>query len=578
MATPTLFTDTLRRFTPASMPAPVAGALGRILHLHQLDAMYASLAAQPDPAGFAERVLRRFEVEVDVSERDLARVPREGPVLVAANHPFGLIEGLAALAILERVRPDVRILANSLLGAAPELRERIIPIDPFGDGDARRTNPRGLREAWAWLAAGGLLVVFPAGEVAHLDLRRIGIEDPRWHPTAARLLQKTGAKAVPLYFSGKNSALFQMAGLVHHRLRTALLPHELWNKRGARVEARIGHPLAARSLGADPAVITTSLRRRVYWLGRRTPRAAHSRPARVLAPIAPPAPSDWITTEIEALPPARLLAAQGPWQVWQVRQAEAPMTVREIGRLREITFRAAGEGAGASLDLDDFDWHYTHLVLWNREQQRVGGAYRLSPSDRPGRRLYTRTLFRFRRTFWDTLGPALELGRSFICEQDQRSFQPLYLLWRAIGEYIARNPRYVTLFGPVSISSDYQPASRALLAGWLRRHAWDPALARSVRPRRPFFAPKERLGLPEVREMDELDGLVRDLEADGKGVPVLVRQYLRMGGRIASLHVDQSFNGSLDALVITDLRRADRRALAKFFGVERLNAILRTGG
>lgn len=573
MPVPQVFTSTLRRLAPARMPAPVAGALGRILHLDDLDALYASIAAQPGPR-FAEQVLNRFEVSVDVADHDLARLPARGPVVVVANHPFGLIDGLAAVTVLDRVRPDVKFLANHLLGAVPEMRDRLILLDPFGTPDARRANPSGLREALAWLSGGGMLVVFPAGEVAHLDLRRIGIEDPAWHPTAVRLMQRTGAPAAPLYFAGKNSALFQVAGLVHPRLRTALLPHELWNKRGGRVEVRIGHPTPVRQLAEDPLRATEQLRRRVYWLGRRTAAAARTR---LLDPVSAPMPAEWVAEEIDALPRERLLAGQGPWQVWQVEERDAPLAVREIGRLRELTFRAAGEGTGTAIDLDRFDSTYTHLVLWHSSEGRVAGAYRLCKSDLPGRRLYTRTLFRFKRGFWQQLGPALELGRSFVALQDQRSFQALYLLWRAIGEYMVRNPRYLTLFGPVSVSSHYQPASRALIAQWLRREAFDRRLAALVKPRRPYFAPKDSFRLPPVREIDELEAYLRDIEPDGKGVPVLVRQYLRMGGRIAALHVDHAFSETLDALVTVDLRRSDRKALTRYFGAGRVASLLGDG-
>jgi len=571
MAAPSVFTAALRCFAPAGMPAPLAGALGRILHLEHLDTLYASVPPLASPAAFAHQLLRQIELELRVAPGDLNRIPRRGPTVIVANHPFGLIEGLATVTLLERIRPDVKILANHLLGAVPELRERLILIDPFDAAAARHTNSRGLREALAWLSAGGLLVVFPAGEVAHLNLRRIGIQDPPWHPTAVRLLQRSGATAVPLYFSGKNSALFQVAGLVHPRLRTALLPHELWNKRGVQIEVRIGHPIPAARLSPDATRATDALRRRVEWLGRRI---APTLRFRHLEPIAVPTPTEWVAAEIDALPPTARLAAQGGYEVWQVEAAQAPLAIREIGRLRETVFRAAGEGTGRALDLDSFDQHYIHLVLWRRDERRIAGAYRLAPTDLPDRQLYTRTLFRFSPRFWDHLGPALELGRSFIRLEDQRSFQALYLLWRAIGEYIVRHPQYLTLLGPVSISNHYQPASRALLARWLSRQASDPSLAALVRPRRPYLAPKQSLRLPAIQDFDELDSWLRDLEPDGKGVPVLLRHYLRMGGRIASLHVDRAFSETLDALIVVDLRQADRRALAKYFGPERADRIL----
>src|SRR5262249_45785082 len=191
-----------------------------------------------------DAVLERLDLSYDAAEKDLARIPAKGPVVVVANHPYGLADGLILGALLSRVRPDVKFLANSLLNAAPEIRHALIPVDPFGGSDAIRTNWKSLRQSLEWLKAGGLLVMFPAGEVSSLNLSARKIDDPKWNQTVARLIRASHAATVPVFFHGSNGPWFQFAGLVHPSLRTVLLPRELLNKRGRTVKVEVGGPIS----------------------------------------------------------------------------------------------------------------------------------------------------------------------------------------------------------------------------------------------------------------------------------------------------------------------------------------------
>jgi putative hemolysin len=555
MTQPSVFRGMIGRLGPKPLPAPVSGALEKLLRVDQFERLYADAASQHGGVTFAGKVLAALNVAVSVTAEDLVKIPRTGPVVVVANHPFGMIEAAALDATLLKVRPDVRVLANELLSVMPELNNHVIPVNPFGGAEAARANRRSLREALRWLESGGVLAVFPAGEVAHLDMKRRGVIDPPWNPAAARLALQTGAKVVPVHFNGSNGPLFQIAGLMHPRLRTALLPHELLNKRNRTIEMRIGH-------ACSPAPID-ELRRRTDWLKLRREQIRRV-PSRRMAPIGASVPEDWLAAEIEALPPgARLISASGH-EVWLARAADIPMSLRELGRLREVTFRLAGEGTGHACDLDSFDEEYLHLILWCRESRRIQGAYRLALCDGE-RNIYTSTLFKLSPAFFRRMGPSIELGRSFIRVEAQRNFQALLLLWRGIGEFLLRHPKYRRMFGPVSISGAYRQASRGLIARFLTAHHFDPELAALVTPRRPF-APRPTAPWPEPAGLDDLDRLVRDVELDGKGIPVLLRQYLRLNGRLCAFNIDPAFGNCLDGLIVVDLDTAPKKQLERYMG------------
>ena len=561
----------------------VRSPLERMLALDELGEHYRSLPAAGIDA-FLAAALQRLETTYRILDGDLARIPANGPVVVVANHPFGGIEGLALGALLRRVRPDVRIMANSLLGRIPELAKLFVLVDPFGGPRAAAASVPGLRAAHRVLAEGGLLAVFPAGEVAHIDVRRGEVCDPAWSDTAARMALRAGAAVVPLFFAGCNGPVFQLAGLLHPRLRTALLARELVGKRQRTLAVHVGDALPATRLAeiGDSVRATAYLRERTYNLARRPAPAVASRDAaapvtaRLQAPIAGPVDPRRLRDEVARVPGEQRLVEAGDLVAFCARAPEIPALLQELGRLREITFRAADEGTGRPLDLDGFDVDYLHLVVWNRELEHVVGAYRLGATDELLSRrgvagLYTATLFDYAPRLFRDLGPALELGRSFVRAEYQRSHSPLLLLWRGIGRFVAANPRYRYLFGPVSIASSYELPSRRLIASYLRAsgafHPW----ARYVSPRTPLRVPRHQLerdaGVRTV--VDDIEGLspfIADIERDRKGIPILVKQYFRLGARVLGLNVDPDFADVLDVLVLVDLTATAARDLERYLG------------
>jgi putative hemolysin len=307
-----------------------------------------------------------------------------------------------------------------------------------------------------------------------------------------------------------------------------------------------------------------------------------SRPYRVRAATAgvPAAvidevPCAALKAEIDALPSNQRLVVSGGLHVYWARARQAPWVVQEIGRLRELTFRAVGEGSGKSADIDLFDAYYLHMFVWDADANAIVGGYRLGLVDEIlatyGKRgLYTHSLFKYGMRVLDMLNPSIELGRSFVRAEYQRSFAPMLLLWSGIGRFVERSPKYAVLFGPVSISNSYSSASRRLIVDYFAAHTAETRLMNQVKPRRPFRDHRRRFASdPDATcpgTLDELSRMVAEIEPDHKGVPVLLRQYLRLGGRILAFNVDPEFGNALDGLIMVDLRQVEPTLLVRYMG------------
>ena len=526
--------------------------LEKFLSLDRMRELYREVRG-PDGSNIFNRILQKMHVTCAVSDTDLARVPATGATVVVANHPAGM-------------------------------------------------NQRGLRGAMEWLRKGGMLLIFPAGEVAHFQWNK-GVVDPEWNTTAYHLARSTASATLPIFIDGRNSLPFQFVGFIHPRLRTARLPQEFLQKSGSKIEVRIGKPekagdrsqvtgeRAQQNLSSGQArrlVDETGiewLRWKTYVLANRATKSSKNAPKLPPLPFLPaPKPlvhavsPDVLERELGRLHPSASLESNEEYAVYCANAPEIPQILREIGRLRELTFRAVGEGTGKSVDLDRFDDYYCHLFVWNKANREIVGAYRLTKTAEVlaqygAEGLYTNTLFRFRPRFFAKLGPALELGRSFVRPEYQRQYAPLLVLWKAIGRYVVLNPENPVLFGAVSISNSYAPASRTLMYQFFQSQFAAHPLSELVQPRHPFRSGRlkhwdinafHRL----VRDSDELSGSISEFEFDGKGIPILLKQYLKVGGQVLAFNVDGRFSDVLDGLIVVDLRHTDRKTLQRYLGAE----------
>ncbi len=564
------------------------GILERTLCFGELNDYYRDAAKLDTSQSFSTRVLRSMNVTWRIASGGENQIPSKGPLVVVANHPFGGVEGMLLTSLMEGFRPDTRVMVNYLLAVIPDMREQFIFVDPFGSKDAIRSNIKPVKECLAWLRQGGALGVFPAGEVSSVDIKSGKVRDPAWSPMVAGLIRKTHATVLPVFFAGHNGPIFNLAGLIHPRLRTLMLPTEFVNKDGRELSVHIGKPIAWHEMeeyGSDRDLIQY-LRLRTYILAEREPEKPRRLPfckprdapsAGSQIPVAPPQPRDAIAAEIAALPSDNLLVSAGDIDVYYANAPHIPTILKELGRLREETFRAVGEGTGTACDLDRFDEYYLHLFLWNRVKGEIAGAYRLGLADQIAeahgtKGLYTRTLFNFDEKLLSRMQPAIELGRSFVRLEYQKAYAPLLLLWKGIGAFIAKNPRYTHLFGPVSITNEYRDASRNLMLRSLRLSNFEGELARFVRPRRPPRPPRRaEWNLPDfhpyIDNIELVSRLVQEIESDDKkGIPILLKQYLKLGGRVLAFNVDPDFSSVVDGLISVDLRRCDPKILARYMG------------
>jgi len=537
-----------------------------------------------------EESLVVLNVALEVSEDDLARIPAAGPAVAVCNHPFGGIEALILGTVLRSVREDVKVVADPLLERMSVNNESFIRADPF---ERSASSKKLAGECARWVRNGGLLAVHPAADMPDIDLKHRVAADPRWRESVARFIREAAVPVLPIFISGCNEALFHILGLVHYRLSSAVEPGELFNRQRKDLQVRVGSIVPVDKLDSfeSDTDLIAYLRMRTYILdgrgsgdGGAEKGGAQKADRDTFEETAPPRDPEQLEREVQSLPAEQTLAETSELVAILADASQIPTMMHEIGRLREVTFREAGEGTGKSLDLDRFDEYYKHLLVWNTVKSELVGAYRLGLTDEILTRfgkdgLYTSTLFEFKSEMLEKINPAVELGRSFVRAEYQRSYAPLMLLWKGIGEFAVRNPDYKLLFGPVSINKDYNSTSRQLMMWFLKENNYMQGLAELVQARTPVETEAIRglddaaaSGLPG--SIEEVSALVSEIESDQKGVPILLRQYLRLGGKLLGCNIDPEFSNVLDALLLVDLLETDRKILIRYMGRENVDAFL----
>lgn len=550
-----------------SLPRPLAALLLRVSHGKELLQLLSAMPPCSSALDFCVNSLKLLGIKTEYPDFS-GLVPKEGPLVVVSNHPMGFLDGLVLMHALLPHRPDLRALVNSMLSFFPALNRQFLPLDILSKGKEARTRNMGiLRQANAHLQSGGALACFPAGAVSSWQWGK-GIVDPSWQAGAASLARRNGAAVLPLFISGRNSGTFNVTGFIHPLLRILMLPRELHKKRGETIRICCKGLVSPDVFGPlqNSENLTAYLRRRCYALAPAAPsdEGAAAPVPRFTQPVALPVPPQRMRQALAALPQESFLLREGGYSLYCVHGRQSSLLLAELGSLREHAFRLAGEGSGQARDLDVFDYGYYHLLLWHENDARLAGAYRIGNTkeimtEQGSQGLYTTALFRMKKEFFRKYGNSLELGRAVVHPAYQREYFPLLLLWKGIGRFILRVGDIRALFGPVSLSLEYSPLSMAFAIHYLQTRHGCPELAGMVRGDIvPEASDAESMASWLRKEVtyNECNTVIKDIEG-GKGLPILFKQYLKLGGKIGAFHRDVAFN-TLDAFLCIDLAEVPR--------------------
>ena len=543
----------------------VRGVLRRLLHeqnFHAFAQRYPHLEGFP----FVEQVLEHFAFSCAVRDNERERIPARGRVVIVANHPIGSLDGLALLNLVGGIRGDVKIVANGLLAALAPLRRLLLPVAAMGG----RSGAGQLKAILEHLRGEGAVIIFPAGEVSRL--RPGGVRDGRWRSGFLRLAAQTQSPIVPVHIDGRNSALFYGASMCCKPLASLLLVREMFGQHRKSIALRIGHPIPHASHGAMALPDDAKAKlfcKHLYRVAQDRPGLLHTETA-----VAHPVDRSALAQAVAACEP--LGQTPDGMRIHLFRGGLDSPVLREVGRLRELAFRAVGEGSGQRRDLDRYDLHYDHLILWEPRELEIVGAYRMVRTapvvqELGAQALYTHSLFSFGPRMAPYLAQGLELGRSFV-QPRYWGRRSLDYLWFGIGAYVRRYPECRYLFGPVSLSRDLPQAARDLLVHHYRGHYGEPGIAEAHRP----YVPGTELDTAAHGSGDSGDSAADFVRLKlllahlGCSVPTLYKQYTEVaepgGVRFLDFGVDPDFSHCVDGLVLVDVRQIKAHKRERYIG------------
>ncbi|MBT8288865.1 MAG: lysophospholipid acyltransferase family protein [Flavobacteriaceae bacterium] len=546
-------------------------------HLHDLE--------------FLNGILGEFQIRFEIPDEDLKRLPKDGAYITVSNHPLGGIDGILLLKLMLEQREDFKIIANFLLHRIEPLQPYIMPVNPFEDRKDVKSSISGFKTAIRHLKEGHPLGIFPAGEVSTYRDGKLVVDKP-WEEAAMKLVKKAEVPVVPIYFHAKNSRLFYRLSKISDTLRTAKLPSELLTQKHRVIRVRIGRPISLNDQAEHESLAEFSefIRRKTYMLSNffepkdkilkniSDSLKVQKPPKRIVTPVQ----TDVMVKEIETIKALdfRLLRSKN-YEVYLSPAKEIPNILREIGRLREITFREVGEGTNQAIDLDKFDRYYHHMFLWDDDKKIIAGAYRMGLGSKIYEQygidgFYLQDLFRFEPELHKMMSQSIEMGRAFIIKEYQQKPMPLFLLWKGIVHTTLRFPEHKFLIGGVSISNQFSNFSKSLMIEFMKSHYYDPYVAQYVHPKKEFKvklkdADKDFVFDEAEADLNKFDKIIDEVEPGALRLPVLLKKYIKQNAKLVAFNVDPLFNNSVDGLMyikIADLPESTVRPVMEEFQAE----------
>ncbi|MFY0629750.1 MAG: lysophospholipid acyltransferase family protein [Flavobacteriaceae bacterium] len=563
--------------------------LMRLLRISAMNRIYNKHKEKKD-LPFLNGILDEFQIEFEIPEEDLKRIPKNGPFITISNHPLGGIDGILLLKLLIEHRPDYKIIANFLLHRIEPLKPYVMPVNPFENHKDAKSSIAGIKNALQHLKEGYPLGIFPAGEVSTYRDGKLMVDKP-WEEGAVRLIKKAEVPIIPIYFHAKNSKLFYILSKMSDTMRTAKLPSELLSQKNRVIKVRIGKPISVKDQLEYPDTndFYEYIRKKTYMLAnpfeKKSQKILSTQNLKISAPpkkISSQKNVNSFVKEVQSLRDndKRLLQSKN-YEVFFASAKEIPNLLHEIGRLREITFRDVGEGTNKSIDLDEFDKYYHHMFLWDSSTDRLAGAYRMGLGKEIYKKygiqgFYIQSLFRFEPELYGMMEQTIEMGRAFIIKEYQQKPMPLFLLWKGIVHVTLRYPEHKYLLGGVSISNQFSEFSKSLMIEFMKSHYYDPYVAQYIHPKKEFKvklkdADKDFVFDAAKADMQKFDKVIDEIEPGALRIPVLIKKYVKQNARLVAFNVDPKFNNAVDGLMyikIVDLPDSTVKPVMEEFQAE----------
>ncbi len=563
--------------------------LMRLLQISTMNRVYNKHKSKTD-LPFLNGILDEFQIEFEIPEEDLKRIPKNGPFITISNHPLGGIDGILLLKLLIENRPDYKIIANFLLHRIEPLKPYVMPVNPFENHKDAKSSLAGIKSALQHLKGGNSLGIFPAGEVSTYRDGKLMVDKP-WEQGAVKLIKKAEVPIIPIYFHAKNSKLFYILSKISDTFRTAKLPSELLSQKNRVIKVRIGKPISVKDQQEYPDInaFYEFIRKKTYMLAnpfeKKSQKILSTQNLKISSSpkkITSQKNVDSFIKEVQLLRDhdKRLLESKN-YEVFFATAKEIPNLLHEIGRLREITFRDVGEGTNKSIDIDEFDKYYHHMFLWDREANVLAGSYRMGLGKDIYKKygiegFYIQSLFRFEPELYGMMEQTIEMGRAFIIKEYQQKPMPLFLLWKGIVHVTLRYPEHKYLMGGVSISNQFSEFSKSLMIEFMKSHYYDPYVAQYIQPKKEFKvklkdADKDFVFDAAKADMQKFDKVIDEIEPGALRIPVLIKKYVKQNARLVAFNVDPKFNNAVDGLMyikIVDLPESTVKPVMEEFQAE----------
>ena len=517
---------------------------------------------------FVDAVLDYFDFDYTVSSSDLQNIPTSGKVVIIANHPLGGLDALCLLRLISQVRKDVKIVANDFLAGFEALNSLLNPIDNY----KLRQSKKDIKKIYEALNNEEAIILFPAGEVSRATPK--GIKDPAWNKGFLNFAQNSNAPILPIFLDAKNSKTFYTISVINKTFSTLLLSHEMFNKKSKRIAIKVGQIIPNENItpkGIDKKFLLNLYKKHLYSLKKGKKSFFETQSA-----IAHPVSRIDLLNELKK---SKLIGQTSDGKkIYLYDYVEDSIVLKELGRLRELSFRKVGEGVNKKRDTDKYDIYYQHIILWDENDLEIVGSYRIGNSDFIFKNIgvkgfYSNNLFKYNEEFTPYLKSSIELGRSFV-QPKYWGTRALDYLWFGIGAYLKSNPNIKYMFGPVSMSASFPTVAKDMMIFYYSHYFKEEV--NLVEGKTPY---QYSNNISEIKELFDLEDKKKDfkflksaLSNIGVTVPTLYKQYSEItedgGIKFLSFNIDKNFGDCIDGFILVEVDKIKDSAKKRYIDKE----------